>query len=526
MCSRIFIGVFGVAFRPHWANTRLDARLRRDIVSSFAMVLAMDSDVGAFRRHVFTFFCTAFRVCSGSAMFSGCRTQFAPDNCMKRLGRLLLCFLLFVSVPEGPGLRADDEAEIRVPTRIVGIRAFGGRDETLPPIVQLDTRAGQYGVPLSSDVITIEIDAASDLTPSLYVQFVHCDAFWNESDNIFLNDQSLRTSNIDWYQGAQHSAYFTHRGTLQVPGLQIRFEYSGNWKAKVFDYDNPEAVLAECRFFVVEGRTRCEMGISTDFYNPQAPVSPIAHQLDAEVTTPSNMFDDRLHSVVFYRNHRWFEPMIVNADNAFSFFPRRPEGSRRKTSVFGFAGAVKRFSIREVPTENAYRILDLTNTARYPVSSEPLQSPFSDLRRNGDYFENDDDGALVTRNVFGSYDDYVPYEFIFDPEGTPTRLDLYVAGSFNNWRVTPEWQLHYDEESRLYRLRQWVRRGRHNYMYATGDLDVDSGHVDELNFEEYEGNTQSAGHTYMAFVYYREPGFGGYDALVGLGAANVFGTVR
>lgn len=444
----------------------------------------------------------------------------------------MLCFLFSIVTGgflAGLGVTEDNdeliEESLRLPTRVIATRAYGGRDETLPPVFVMNSDRSGAASPLGESEVTIEIDVQSEVTPSLFVQFSHCNFAWQEDDNIFLNDITLRTSNIEWSPAAIHSRYFTYRGILRIPNIQIKFRYSGNWKAKIFDYDRPEQLLGEVKFYIVEPVARCELSLSTDFYDPQAKVSPIAISLDAEVSAPAGIFDDRLHSVVFYRNHRWAEPMVVSVDRSRSHIDQL-YGARGKSSVFGFAGAVKRFSRREIPAQNAYRLLDLADLTRFPITSEPIRPPFADLRRNGSYDWPDDDGALITRDVFASYDDYVPVEFVLDPEGYPSRLDVFLVGTFNHWNVSPEWQMYYDEHERLYKLRQWIRRGRHNYLYATGELNVDSDHIDAVNFEEFEGNTLSTGHTFIAFVYYREVMFGGYDAIVGIGAANIFGSIR
>jgi hypothetical protein len=83
--------------------------------------------------------------------------------------------------------------------------------------------------------------------------------------------------------------------------------------------------------------------------------------------------------------------------------------------------------------------------------------------------------------------------------------------------------MQYDETQRLYTLRQWMRRGRHNYLYATGYVESPPSRIDALNTEEYEGNVVSAGHTFIGFVYAREIQFGGYDAIIGTAKASTLG---
>ena len=84
--------------------------------------------------------------------------------------------------------------------------------------------------------------------------------------------------------------------------------------------------------------------------------------------------------------------------------------------------------------------------------------------------------------------------------------------------------MYYDAPNRLYRLRQWVRRGRHNYLYANGRLNADSYDATDISYEEFEGNTAAANNTFIAFAYYRELDYGGYDGIVAVGAGTMYGN--
>jgi hypothetical protein len=137
-----------------------------------------------------------------------------------------------------------------------------------------------------------------------------------------------------------------------------------------------------------------------------------------------------------------------------------------------------------------------------------------------------DDGALTTRGVSSSADEYVFVEFILDPENVPSSQDIFVVGSFNNWKADSSWKLQYNAEERLYKLRQWIRRGRHNYLYATGRVNTATGAVENLSFEECEGNGLSANHTFYALFYYQNPNSGRYDALYGVAGVNAMRRVR
>ncbi len=178
-------------------------------------------------------------------------------------------------------------------------------------------------------------------------------------------------------------------------------------------------------------------------------------------------------------------------------------------------------------TRNEYRILDLSDQSRYPFTGQPVRMPLSDLRRNGMFYERSDDGALVTTMISGYSDEYVPVEILLDPApGGPSEDDVFVVGSFNQWKPDKSWMMYFDEELRLYRCRQWLRRGRHNYLYATGRLSADSDQILDLNYEEFEGNTASASNSFVGFAYYRELDYGGYDGIVAATASNIYTSGR
>ncbi len=416
------------------------------------------------------------------------------------------------------------------PIQMRFLRAFGG-NEALPPIIvnaPSDPFAGQFAsqnsanssFTLGSGFVTIEFDIQADILPNLVARFVHCDPYWREDDNSYINDPTmLRTSAVDWQQSPPLARYYSHRGRLSVPNRDVSFKFSGNWKAKIYDMDDPQTPLGEARFFVVDAVSECSLNMVTDLYRPKASVSPAAYVIEASVTAPANLIDAQLSTAVIYRNNRWFEPFVITQD-----LNRTPTEQlynyAMKTTVFGFAGAGKRFRVADVPCQNEYRLLDLSNRGWFPNVGGSVRAPFADLRRNGTFVQKASDGAFLPEASPANSDDYVQMEFTFDPEAFPSPYDLFIAGSFNNWQVSADWKLTYDPDQRLYSLVRWVRRGLHNYMYATGRLGADAQAQDVINFEEYEGNAVSAGNTFIAFYYYREQGFGGYDRIVGVAARN------
>ncbi|MBI5326097.1 MAG: DUF5103 domain-containing protein [Ignavibacteriae bacterium] len=417
------------------------------------------------------------------------------------------------------------ESELNLPPVVRMIRAYGKDDEKLPPIINLDNKKNIANLPFGEDYVTIEFDVDASVPPSYYAKFVHCSFDWREDDNVFLNDITLlRTSNISWESSPLMSSYYTYRGKIQVPNDQVKFQFAGNWKMKLYDmYDN-ENVFAEARFFVVKPKVESEMSLYSDFYEPEFKVTPSSFIAEILTSSLEQIYDTRLNNAVIYRNNRWYEPyFITQSDYNLN---QQLYKYKFQTMVSGFSSAGKIFRIAGIPAENAYRILNLGNVAMFPNTTAPVRLPLSDLRRNGMYFERDDDGIMTTRYITHNDDNYVNVEFLLDPEGWVSTYDVFVSGSFNNWKPDINWQMYYDEKDRYYHLKQWIRRGRHNYMYATGRYNIETGRVEKLAYDEYEGNTATSGATLICMIYYREFDYGGYDSLIGISAANIYGSIR
>ncbi|HYF03880.1 MAG TPA: type IX secretion system plug protein domain-containing protein, partial [Patescibacteria group bacterium] len=418
---------------------------------------------------------------------------------------IIWSLLAFLSVFGSGILHAQTADDFSIPPQVRFMRAYGGSNETQPPIVIMPLKTNSsFNPPIGERQVTIEMDVQASIPPSLYVKFVHCTIDWKEDDNIFLNDATiLRTSNIEWQTAPAGARFYSFRGRVRVPDEQVKFPYAGNWKAKFYNYDNEHEAFAEARFFVVNPVAYAEVNVWSSFYEPKLQVSPSALIIETQVAADNNIYDSRLRTVTLYRNHRWQEPLLISQDPKMRSL-KNVYGLDFPTSVGGFLNVAKRFRIENIPAQNDYRVLDLSNTAQYPRISAAQRLPLNDLPRSGSSMFRADDGAMLTYAIAPTDDDYVVMEFTLETDGRVPTEEVFVTGSFNNWTPTREWQMYYDEKDRLLKLRAPMRRGRHNYLYATGKLNVETNRVEELSFERYEGNNSSAPLSFISLVYYRE----------------------
>lgn len=397
------------------------------------------------------------------------------------------------------------------------IRAYGGTNEALPPVVIL---SAEKGGDIGSSFVTVELDVSAASIPNVYARILHCNADWTPDENGFLSDVNNRTTLIDWKLAPERSKYARYRGILTFPNAQTSIRFSGNWLVQVFDLDN-DSLIGETRIFAVDTRAIVRMNFMTDFYEPRYRVSSTAYTIETLVEdVTARLLTTNLHTVVLYRNHRWYDPFIAS-ERLRSVVNPGSVGA----DILGMVQRGKIFRLSRIPAQNEYRVLDVNDLGRFPSTGQPIPIGLSDIRRNGMFMQRADDGAMISRGVSDINDEFIPVEFLLDPTpGEASTDDIFISGSFNNWRPNRDWMMYYDAPNRLYRLRQWVRRGRHNYLYANGRLNADSYDATDISYEEFEGNTAAANNTFIAFAYYRELDYGGYDGIVAVGAGTMYGN--
>lgn len=408
--------------------------------------------------------------------------------------------------------RSQDNFEIPKDAVLRFIRIYGD-NELEPPVLNVGLNA-QYNTNVGSEKITVELDVSANVPPNLYAKFVHYTADWRETENLFYQDLiNTRFSNIDWRTATYSNSYFSHRAFFTFPDLRIKFKHSGNWKVIFYEYDKDTVAFAEAKFFVIEQRAAAELSIWNSMYAPKYSVASTCYNIEARVWSKVNLLDNNVHSCVLYRNNRFEEPLIISQRNDIDNFDYVYK-YRFNKSISGFMGSQKAFRIEGIPAENEYRVLDLTNTGYFPRTTSPVRLPLSDLRRNGSFYDYDNEGVMMASRVPSVYDDYVYVEFLLDPDGVVSSEDVFITGSFNNWSPSGSWMMHYDAEDRYYKLRQWIRRGVHNYLYATGELNFLQNKAVRYSTDQYEGNTTLNDHYFIAFVYYKDVALGGYDAII------------
>lgn len=416
-----------------------------------------------------------------------------------------------------------DSLAVNVP-RVLNLRVHGTGDITSPPILRIAKENGQLASGIGNDQLTIEFEMQTETPPDVMLQLIHCDHNWVPTQNVFIQDPiRLQTTNLFVERAPIGVTRYDYMLSVAFPSRDDRIEItaSGNYRAQIVDYYNRSRVLAEGRFFVVQSEAEVDVAVYSDFYE-SAQTESVQHGLKVRVETEPeiDMFGSQIIGVDLYRKGAWYSPIVASDDSAFNakvpgvpWIEWYPSFSGKTVAVYS-----------NLPAGNEHRLLDLSDLLYYPSTGAVLSTPLSDLPRR-EFNAYDNNGVIAERYVPLSDADYVDFEFRLDLKGYSVKEDIFVVGTFNNWLPEPEWQMHYDEDSRFYVARGLIPRAFHEYEYVVGEWDAEAGVLRDADATLLEGNLTAATHPFYAFVYYRDITSGGYDKIIGA-AVDISGTLR
>ncbi|MBI2429717.1 MAG: DUF5103 domain-containing protein [Ignavibacteriales bacterium] len=334
----------------------------------------------------------------------------------------------------------------RSDVEILGLRVYGNGDEYRPPIIG------------RSEVISIDFDVTTTHPPNLQIIFKHASKDWVVDDNLFVNEPSKVMTDYLAYAAAPNAVYhytYSYRNSFPNKRNRVEFVFSGNYKFYIIDHDENDQVLAEGKFIVTEEIVTTSMSIANKYYtesgSPLNQVNFITVNVGApneyNVNEPNSIYHSDIKTVDIIQNWRITLPYRIDLDD------RSPE-----TFVDDFMKPNKKFWIRNVPTANEYRRLNLSNATTYPNHKLATLIDGPDLSRFQWQGKPDANGASKLKPFVGANSDYIEVE-----------LRLRLAGRIIN----------------------------HDWLTL-------------------EGNDWRTVNRYTALIYYRDRRYGGFDRVVGV----------
>ena len=343
-----------------------------------------------------------------------------------------------------------------------------------------------------------------------YYEITHCDYNWKPTDipksEYLKGFDNQRISN---YTNSLNTLQLYSHYRLGIPNQFTQLLISGNYILKVLN--NDKEVIFSRKFILYEDIVTIPIQVKR-----ARTVSNLEskHNLEFTIKSSTITFQNPLKNVkVVLLQNGQFNDAITN------IAPQYTIGNdliyKYDTQTQFWAGnEFLYFENKDIRAAN-------NNVARVDSNNEIYSSHLytNNARTNYPYSVTQDvNGNFVVKNINATNNEIeADYAWVYFSLSAPTfriNKDIYINGMFNNYNLTPEYKMDYNEKTAMYEKAIMIKQGFTNYMYVTADKNgkVDGQHVVDGNYYQTENQ-------YTILVYYRENN-DRYDKVIGIGSAN------
>ncbi len=387
--------------------------------------------------------------------------------------------------------------------------------EVLPPefikTIQFTGQADLTGTPVISlnDKLNLSFDDIRAKVADFYYKIEHFDYDWTPS-KLAKNEYIEGFDNIrifDFKNSLATLQPYTHY-ELQIPNKNTRrLKVSGNYMLKIFNSDRQ---LVFSRKFMV--------------FNRQVDVqSQVRRSRDLKEIGKKQLLQYSVgrDGFIFKNPEQTVNTVLVqNNDFKSAIYDIKPQFTSGNTLVFNYPQKTAFWGGNEylyfdnrdirVSTINIQRVelFDLyhtyLSTDRVRQGREYVYNP--DI--NGSFKINTVQGQDVNRES-----EYAVVHFSLNCPKDLNGGELHVYGRFNNYSLTDETHLDFNEKTGLFETQILLKQGFYNYKYVY--LSADG----EFNDHFVSGSYDITENDYTILVYYRDIG-ARFDSLIGVGSAS------
>lgn len=416
---------------------------------------------------------------------------------MKFLHIIIFVFA-FVNVSFGQGL------EIKLPKNIGTVQVFNPSKNDNTPIIRLN----------SNESLLFLFDDLDAGYKRYNYKIEHRNADWSES-GIF-QSEFLVGINSDYVRTYKNSFNTYKRYTnyqIQFPNKDMNVKLGGNYLLIVYTHDENNPIFTK-RFAVYEGNVDVGMNY-TRFINPTN--KEVNQRIQTVVSSGYQNFTETPDGGTLFimKNNNWNEHITdLNPD-----FTRTNQLTYNKVDWTFEGGAeynwfdTKNLDVPGLTTERNFRKDSVYHTVLrvdFPKYNLPYDD-FGDV--NGNFY--------IRNNRYGneylaaSEADYTWVYFALDAFEDQNGLYVpYVVGAFNNWEISEESKLKFNQDSKLWENEYFLKQGYYNYQYV-----VRNTKTNRIEPSYVSGSFWQTENMYQGLFYYR-PWGGRYDVLMGYGEVN------
>jgi len=341
-------------------------------------------------------------------------------------------------------------------------------------------------------------------------KIIHCDKHWQPTDldeydyiNGFNGEEIEDISySIGTYQNYTHYR-------LSLPNDDLEWTISGNYILAVYEdeYDTVPAITR--RFMVVEPL----VSVLAQVDQPMNVSKIRSHQ---EIDFKINFEDFRIVNpmneieVTILQNNRW--------DTAMNGI--KPKFISGQNINFNYVDQIN------FPGGKEFRIVDLRSTrfrgtGVHSIEKNPNGIDMLVQLDQNRYYKNyhtydDINGQFIIETAddrnHNLQSEYMNVYFALKSKPILDG-DVYIVGSFSDWKITEKYRLEYDSFREIYSKDVRLKQGFYDYVYAIKNSE------NEVDFTSLEGNSFETENDYTVLAYLSE--FGSrYDRLIGVASLN------
>ncbi|WP_125723633.1 type IX secretion system plug protein [Flavobacterium ustbae] len=350
-----------------------------------------------------------------------------------------------------------------------------------------------------------------------YFEIIHCDYNWIPTE-IPKTDYVLGMDNqriTDFSNSFNTLQVYTHYRLSFPNQFTQQLRLSGNYMLKILNEDR-EVVFSR-KFILFE--SHCTVGAQV---KRSRNLSNIDYKQNLEFTILSNdiAFQTPLQNVkvVLLQNGN-FHTEIKNIVPQYTIGNQLIYKYDKETQFWGgneflyFENKDIRAASNNVAkigsNNDIYNAFLYTNAAR----GNQIYTLYEDVN-----------GNFVVKNINGSNNDIeADYAWVYFSLSAPAfrmNKDIYITGMFNNYSISPEYKMDYNNDKGVFEKAIMIKQGFTNFQYTVADK---KGAIDFEN--AIDGNFYQTENEYTILVYYKEA-TDRYQRVIGKGNANSINIVN
>lgn len=349
-----------------------------------------------------------------------------------------------------------------------------------------------------------------------YYEIIHCDYNWNPTDipkSEYL--KGFDNQRISDYTNSFNTLQIYSHYRLPIPNQFTQLLISGNYMLKILN--NDKEVVFSRKFVLYEDVVTVPIQVKR-----ARTVSNLEskHNLEFTIKSSTITFQNPLKNVkVVLLQNGQFNDAITN------IAPQYTIGNdliyKYDTQTQFWAGnEFLYFENKDIRAAN-------NNVARVDSNNEiyGFHLYTNNARTNFPYSVTQDvNGNFVVKNINAANSEIeADYAWVYFSLSAPTfriNKDIYINGMFNNYNLTPEYKMDYNEKKGIYEKAVLIKQGFTNFQYVVADS---KGTIDHEN--AIDGNFYQTENDYFIVVYYRE-NTDRYDRVIGKGTANSLNIIN